>query len=140
MQEKSDYLPTVKVPPVRIELIDNAQPTFCRARPVPLPLEELVDKSLCDLERRGVIKPVSNSAYASPVVCIRMTDGSLRMTADFKVFLNDIVKADSYRIPNLETIFAGMDGARGHAKIDLKETYFQFPLDRVSGNLYIEHM
>lgn len=131
-EEATDYLPTVKVPPVKIELVDGARPTFCKARPVPLPLEELVDKSLCDLERKGVIKPVSSSAYASPVVWIRKPDGSLRMTADFKVFLNGIVKADSYPIPNLETIFAGMEGARSFAKIDLKEAYFQFPLDRES--------
>ena len=129
-QEASDLLPTVKVPPVKIELIDDARPTFCKARPVPLPLEELVDKSLSDLEKKGVIKPVSSSAYASPVVWIRKPDGSLRMTADFKVFLNGIVKADSYPFPNLETIFAGMEGARSFAKIDLKEAYFQFPLDR----------
>ena len=81
-------LPPMKVEPVSIEITDEAELKFCKARPVPLPLVQEVNKELQRLEDRGIIKPVSSSRWASPDVWVKKRDGSLRMCADFKMHVN----------------------------------------------------
>jgi transposase InsO family protein len=128
-------LPAMKVEPVTIEIMDEAQLRFCKARPVPLPMVDEVDKELQRLEQRGIIAPVSNSRWASPVVWVKKRDGSLRMCADFKVHINRSIASDAYPLPTIETIFAGMTDAKAFAKLDLKEAYWQIPLDAKSREL-----
>ena len=126
------YLPTMKTQPVSIDVSDPSRLRFCKARPVPLPMKEQIDAELSRLQDRGIIKPVSSSKYASPVVWIKKRDGTLRMCADFKVHVNRSIQNDSYPMPAMETIFAGLSDAKHFAKIDLKEAYWQIPLDAKS--------
>ena len=128
-------LPVMKVEPVSIDIADPTNLRFCKARPVPLPMIEKVNAELQRLQERGVIKPVSSSRYASPVVWVKKRDGSLRMCADFKVHINRCIATDAYPIPAMETIFAGLSHAKFFAKIDLKEAYWQIPLDANSREL-----
>ena len=128
-------LPAMKVEPVTIEIMDETQLRFCKARPVPLPMVDQVDKELQRLERKGIIAPVSNSRWASPIVWVKKRDGSLRMCADFKVHINRSIASDAYPLPTIETIFAGMTDAKVFAKLDLKEAYWQIPLDVKSREL-----
>jgi hypothetical protein len=125
-------LPLMKVPPASIQLVEGVSPTFSRARPVPLPLLDKVNQHIKDLESRGIIKPVTSSRFASPVVWVRKADGTLRMCVDFKQHINVCIKSDAYPLPAMETIFAGMENAQAFAKLDLKEAYWQIPLDRAS--------
>ena len=128
-------LPAMKIDPVTIDVADPTKLRFCKARPVPLPLVDKVNDELQKLQDKGIIRPVSNSKYASPVVWVKKRDGSLRMCADFKVHLNRCLESDSYPMPAIETIFSGMSNAKVFAKIDLKEAYWQIPLDQRSREL-----
>ena len=130
-----ESLPTMKVPPVSIFVADKSKLRFCKARPVPLPMRESVNKHLDDLERCGIITKVTGSSCASPVVWVKKRDGTLRMCADFKVYLNDSIKSDSYPLPTLETIFSGLSGAKVFARLDLRDAYSQIPLDAASREL-----
>jgi hypothetical protein len=125
-------LPHMKVQPVTIEVESRGKFRFCPARPVPLPMREKVRAQLHELQQRGIITPVSVSRCASPVVWVKKRDGSLRLCADFKVFLNDAIKSDAYPLPAIETIFSGMGNATHFAKVDLKDAYWQIPLSKAS--------
>ena len=46
--------------------------------------------------------------------------------------LNDSIASDSFPIPALEVIFAGMTHAKKFARLDLKDAYWQIPLDKAS--------
>ena len=122
-------LPPMKVEPVTIEIADESKLRFSKARPVPLPLLDTVNKELQRLEDKGVIKPVTSSRWASPVVWVKKRDGSLRMCADFKIHVNQSIASDAYPLPAIETIFAGMRKSAVYAKLDLRDAYWQIPLD-----------
>ena len=119
----------MKVEPVSIEIVDENELRFCKARPVPLPLVSEVNKELQRLEDRGIIKPVSSSKWASPIVWVKKRNGSLRMCADFKMHVNRSIASDAYPLPSIETIFAGMRGSSVYARLDLRDAYWQIKLD-----------
>ena len=114
----------MKIDPIKVEVVDFSKLRFCKAHPVTLPLQGAVLTALEDLKKRGIIKPVSSSPYASPVVWVRKRNGALRMCADFKIHVNSEISSDSYPMPTNETIFAGMHGAKAFAKIDLQDAYW----------------
>lgn len=122
-------LPPMKLEPVSIDIADESKLRFSKARPVPLPLLDSVNKELQRLEDKGVIKPVSSSRWASPVVWVKKRDGSLRMCADFKLHVNRAITSDAYPLPSIETMFAGMRDSTVFAKLDLRDAYWQIPLD-----------
>ena len=128
-------LPAMKIQPVSIDVADPSRLRFCKARPVPLPMIDKVNEELSRLQEKGIIKPVSSSSWASPVVWVKKRDGSLRMCAAFKVHVNESLQSDSYPLPAIETIFAGMNHAKVFATLDLKEAYWQVPLDANSREL-----
>ena len=73
------FLPAIKMQPVKIEKLPGAHNKFCKARPVPLALENQVKAEIVSLEKRGIIKSVSASESASPVVWVKKKSGGLRM-------------------------------------------------------------
>ena len=54
------------------------------------------------------------------------------MCADFKVHVNSAIKTDAYPLPSLETVFVGLTDAKVFARLDLKDAYWQIPLDKDS--------
>ena len=46
------------------------------------------------------------------------------MCADFKTHVNRSIASDAYPMPNIETIFAGMQNSTVFAKQDLKDAYW----------------
>ncbi|UYV72607.1 K02A2.6-like, partial [Cordylochernes scorpioides] len=55
-------------PLIHIDIPDNAEPKFVKARTVPFALRELEDKKLKSLEEQGIIEPIKFSKWASPIV------------------------------------------------------------------------
>ena len=129
------YLPTIKGVKAKIELVDGSSNMFCRARPVPLPLEVKVNEEIDRLQKMGVITPVEFSDNASPVVWVRKKDGSLRMCADYKVHMNKKIKSDAFPLPTIETIFSRLKNANKFAKLDLRSAYWQIEMDDYSKKL-----
>ena len=66
---------------------------------------------------------------------VQKRDKSLRICVDFKVHVNKAIKSDAYPLPAMETIFAGLCGATDFARLDLKDAYWQIPLDKQSREL-----
>ena len=100
--------------------MDEVKPIFCHARAVPLPLEHLANKELKRMKSLGVIEEISHggSEWASPLVCSRKPDGSIRLCCDYKVTINKVLKSDSYHPPDMETLFNKINGASCFAKFD----------------------
>lgn len=68
---------------------------------VPKPLHQEVKEYLQDLLNRGWIIP-SRSPYASPIVCVRKKDGTLRLCCDYRE-LNRKSVPDRHPIPSHES-------------------------------------
>ncbi|XP_048006523.1 uncharacterized protein LOC125241881 [Leguminivora glycinivorella] len=63
---------------VSLRVREGARPVFLRARPLAYALREPVERALDQLERDGVITPVDSSDWATPIVPVVETDGTIR--------------------------------------------------------------
>ncbi|GFQ86530.1 uncharacterized protein K02A2.6 [Trichonephila clavata] len=66
----------------KLKLRPGVKPIFCRVRTVPFALKVRVENEIDRLER-GIIEKVESSEWATPVVPVVKTDGSIRLCADY---------------------------------------------------------
>ena len=126
-----ERLPAVKGYKAHVKLIPGSQPMFCKARKIPLPLQDRVKEKLETMVRQGILEPVQPGGVtnASPVVWQRKKNGALRLCVDLKVHINGKVMDKVYPNPDMETIYHNLHGASYFGKIDLSDAYYQIELD-----------
>ena len=126
-----ERLPAVKGYNAHVKLIPGSQPMSCKARKIPLLLQDRVKEKLETMVRQGILEPVQPGGVtnASPVVWQRKKNGALRLCVDLKVLINGKVMDEDYPIPDMETIFHNLHGASYFGKIDLSDAYYQIELD-----------
>ncbi|GFX41095.1 transposon Tf2-11 polyprotein [Trichonephila clavipes] len=90
----------------KLKLRPGVKPIFCRVRTVPFALKGTVEKEIDRLETEGIIEKVDSSEWATPVVPVVKTDGSIRLCADYSVTLNPNLIVPQHPLPILEEIFA----------------------------------
>ena len=83
----------------QIEVTPDFKPRRCRAYRVPEILKGEIERQVDQLLKDGFIIP-STSPMTSGVVCVAKSDGSIRLTCDYR-FLNDYTIADCQPMPNL---------------------------------------
>ncbi|XP_048003061.1 uncharacterized protein K02A2.6-like [Leguminivora glycinivorella] len=115
--------------PVGFRLREGATPVFMRARPLAFALREPVDRALDQLVSDGIITPVECSDWATPIVPVVKSDGSIRICADYKLTLNKWLEIDRYPLPRIDDLLVKLNGGDKFSKIDLSQAYAQFPLD-----------
>ena len=70
-----------------LKLKEGAKPVFMKDRPVPYSLVEKVEKEYDRLVESDILYPVSSSNWASPVVDVPKSDGSIRVCGDYKAII-----------------------------------------------------
>lgn len=121
---------------VRLQLKDdNVQPKFVRARPLPFSMRSKVEDELDRLVKLNVLVPVDFSDWATPIVPVLKSDGTLRICGDFKATLNPYLIIDQYPLPRVEDLFACVAGTKIFSKLDLSQAYNQLLLDETSKEL-----
>ena len=125
------FLPTIKGVKASVKLKDGQQDRFCAARKVPLAMKEAVQSEINTLLAKGVIKPAPPGGLknCSPVVWVKKSNGRLRMCPDYKVHVNKKICTEAYPLPEMETMFEKLHGAKFFAKIDLSDAYWQIELE-----------
>ena len=78
----------------------------------------------------GVIER-SASDYSSAPVMIQKSNGTYRFCVVYRD-LNKVTRRDAYPIPNMDTILDKLRQARYLIKIDLRQAYYQIPLEKAS--------
>ena len=125
-----EHLPAIKIYKAHVKLIPGSQPMLCKARKIPLPLQDKVTEKLEQMVRQGILEPVQPGGVTnvSPVVWQRMKSGELRLCVDLKVHIKGKVIDEDYPIPDMETIFHNLHGVSYFGKIDLSDAYYQIEL------------
>ncbi len=123
-----DELGTMNAIRAELSVKDNVKPQFNRPRPVPFALKTIVD----ELHRLGIVKKVSHSEWAAPIVVVPKKDGKLRLCGDYKVTVNRAFEVDQYPLPRPDDLFATLANDKTFSKLDLKQAYQQMLL--VSGS------
>lgn len=108
---------------------EGAVPVYHRARPMPFALRERVDAELDAMLEAGVVEPVDSSDWASPLVPVNKSDGTLRVCVDYKVTLNPVLLIDRYPLPRIDEVVVALNGSQFYSKIDLSQSYNQVELD-----------
>ncbi|GFR10297.1 retrovirus-related Pol polyprotein from transposon 412 [Trichonephila clavata] len=119
----------------KLKLRPGVKPIFCRVRTVPFALKGRVENEIDRLEREGIIEKVESSEWATPVVPVVKTDGSIRLCADYSVTLNPNLIVPQHPLPRLEEIFASLNGGKQFTKLDFKHAYLQMKVHPESQKL-----
>lgn len=93
---------TIKGYKAHILLQKEATPIYCKSRPVPYALREIVEKELERLESNGIISKVEYSQWGTPLVVVPKADNSVRLCGDYKVTVNRCIDVQQYPLPYIE--------------------------------------
>ena len=125
----NDKLGHCKNVKARLHLKSVVTPKFCRARPLPLALKPKVEAELECQEKRGVLRKVEISEWATPIVPVVKPNGSIRLCGDYKVSLNPQLQVNQYPLPHPDEWFASLNGGQKFTTLDLSEAYLQIDLE-----------
>ncbi|CAB3246497.1 unnamed protein product [Arctia plantaginis] len=113
----------------KLKLKDGATPTFHKAYSIPYSKKQEVEAELLNLVKSGIIKKVTHSDWASPIVIVEKSNKNIRVCVDYKVTLNKQLDTDHYPLPLPEDIFSELAGATCFCVLDLSGAYQQLLLD-----------
>ena len=117
---------------VSLNIDQTVPPKFHKVRPLPYTLRDKVEEELDRLVTVGTISPVSTSKWASLIVPVVKSDGSVRICGDYKVAVNKALVSDIYPLPTAEDLFASLAGGKVFSKLDLTNTYQQLAVSEES--------
>ena len=130
-----DELGLMKGVTVKLYVDPSATPRFFRPRSVPYALCGRVEQELERLEKTGIIEAIKFSDWATPVVPLVKGDGSIRICGDYKVTINRVANVESYPLPRIDDLLAGLEKGKVFSKLDLAHAYLQLQLDEESRKL-----
>ncbi len=90
----------------------------------------MVQTELEAMLEMGVIEE-SHSDWASPIVLVPKTDGSVRFCVDYRK-VNAVSKFDAYPMPRVDELLDRLGTARFYSTLDLTKGYWQIPLSPLS--------
>ena len=109
----------------------NARPIRQMPRPVPYHRKAEVDRQLEEMLEKDIIEP-SNSEWASPILLVKKSDGTLRFCIDYRK-LNAVTKHDAFPLPNIDDCFASLgEDSEYFSTLDFYRGYWQVDMDRES--------
>ncbi|KAH8336090.1 hypothetical protein KR074_000017, partial [Drosophila pseudoananassae] len=100
-----------------------------RHYPVSPAVEKLLYGEVDRMMRLGVIEE-SQSAWSSPVVLVQKP-GKVRLCLDCRK-VNSFTQGDAYPLPQIDAILSRLPRAMFISSLDLKDAYWQIPLDLAS--------
>ena len=119
-----------------LSMHSDITPKFLKPRSVPYALKPAIEKDLEMLENTGIIKQVTYSDWATPIVPVPK---AVRICGDYKITINQHLKVDHYPMPKAEDIFSALNGRKKFTKLDLSQVYLQLALDEESQKLTTIH-
>ena len=88
---------------------------------------DFIDDQKETMLKTDVCEP-STSPWASIVVLVKKSDGTLRFCVDYRQ-LNAMTVKDSYPLPRIDTCFDALGGAKYFFTLDLRQGYWQVKND-----------
>ena len=109
-----------------IILTGEHHPINQRPNRLPGAYREDVQAQITEMLEHGVIRP-STSPWASPLVCVKKSNGKLRLCVDYRK-LNTITIKDSFPLPKIDQILDSMSNSAYFTTLDLHSGYWQLPM------------
>ncbi|KAM8702319.1 hypothetical protein ACLKA7_004983 [Drosophila subpalustris] len=90
-------------------------------------MQEEINKQVDELLAKGCIEP-SNSPHSAPIVMVKKKTGKWRLCVDFRQLNNK----DAYPLPRVQHILDQLREAHYITSLDLKDGYWQIPMEKAS--------
>jgi len=116
-----DKLETFKSAKVKLNLKDDAQVHFYKARAVPCALRPKVEVELSRLQNKGILTKVKWSEWVTLTVAVPKKDGSVPICGGYKITVNPKLQGEQYPLARIEDIFARLAGGQRFSKIDIRQ-------------------
>ena len=125
---KGGELPIVRVGVEHtIRLKEDRSPVVSKPRRLSKELTDEVREHVDELLKQGVVRE-SNNQWASPIVCARKKDGSLRMAIDYRMTNEKSNTATLHPRPLIDDLLDRLGKDKYFAVLDAKSGYHQLPL------------
>lgn len=108
----------------------NAKPIGQRQYPLSPAMQKHLNKEIDEMLRLNIIQP-SKSPWCSPLWLVEKRSGEYRVCFDGRK-LNEVTVSDQYPMPLIDSILNMLRDAKYLSSIDLKQAFFQIPLDESS--------
>lgn len=119
----------------KIILENNASPSVCPVRKIPLGIRDKLKTELDKMEHMGIIRKVSHpTEWVNAIVLPAKKDGGIRVCLDPRP-LNRAVRRAHYPLPTLTEIAAKLTNARYFSKLDARSGFWMIELDDDSADL-----
>ena len=119
-------LGTVRVTNRRIDLKEGTRPVHCQQYRTGPKSREIQQSKVDKMLKAGVIEPAC-SEWASPVVLVPKSDGSLRFCVDYR-WLNALTVEDTYPLPRMDECLDSLGEAKFFTTLDCNSGYCQIPV------------
>ena len=106
-----------------LDLKHDSRPKYCKPRPIPFAIKERVGKAIEKMVETGMWKPINHSEYASPIVPVIKSDGSIRLCGDYKSTVNPNLDTTVYPLPSIEDCLSEMVNGELFTKLDIRQAY-----------------
>ncbi|GFU30100.1 uncharacterized protein K02A2.6 [Trichonephila clavipes] len=91
----------------------------------PIMINLKIENKSCSMELDTGSEKVDSAEWATPVVPVVKSDGSIRLCADYSVTLNPNLIVPQHPLPRLDEIFGSLNGGKQFTKLDFKHAYLQ---------------
>lgn len=108
----------------------DAKPIRQRQYPLSPAMQNALNEQLDEMLKQDIIEP-TNSPWSSPLWLVKKSDSSYRVCFDGRK-LNSVTVVDSYPMPLIDSVVTKVRDARYLSSLDLKQAFFQIPLDESS--------
>ena len=98
-------------------------------------MREKVENEIKKLVDEGILEPIENSDWSTPIVPVLKSDGRIRICGDYKVSINPYLEIDKYPIPRISDLLTKIVGGTLFTKLDLSQAFQQVVLDENSQKL-----
>nr|XP_056704982.1 uncharacterized protein K02A2.6-like [Euleptes europaea] len=121
--------------PVRLHIDPTAAPIRLKPRRVPFALKTRIDVELNRLVAQGVLVPVPNAPWETPIVTPLKPNGDVRICVDYKCTINTALRPHAYPVPVVSHLPASLAGGRTIVthRGSFQETRLQFGVSTAPG-------
>ena len=128
--------PSVKVPPLIVNVRPGAIPVRCKARRYSLEQRQFMKTHVAELVKAGLVFRNPRSRWCSPPLIVKKPEANeFRMTVDVRA-VNAQTERMVWPMPMLEVILDHVAGAQLFFSLDFFKGYWQFLLDEGSQELF----
>ena len=106
------------------------QPTFTKQYPIPMSVEQGLEKEIEKMLANNLIQP-SVSSWNSPIMVVLKKDGAIRIVQDLRKINLDILSCN-FPLPRIDNIFQSLRNSKIFSTLDLVGAYHQIQLDEDS--------